>query len=344
VTLTRSTDGATATDGDVTDRETGGQSTGARWHLRHLLDVDVLTRAELETVMQRADSLAALSPEARPRDFAGRTVATLFAEASTRTRVSFELASRALGADVVSLDAATSSLTKGESLVDTVRTLEALGASSLVIRHPRSGAAQLASEHFSGHVINAGDGWHAHPTQALLDLYTLRESLGAANLAGAKMLIVGDVLHSRVARSNVWALTAMGVDVWLSGPAIFLRGFEGWARAMPSDRRLTVTSDLEAGLRDAAAVMALRVQRERLEGAGAPSEAAYAARWGLSEERIRAHAPSAIVMHPGPVNEGVEITPELAAGPRSRINRQVANGVTVRMAVLSLLRSADVDR
>jgi aspartate carbamoyltransferase catalytic subunit len=336
VTLTRSTDGPAVNDADPKG--------GARWRLRHLLDVDVLGRPELQAVMERADTLAALTPAARPRDLAGRTVATLFAEASTRTRVSFELASRALGADVVSLDAATSSLTKGESLVDTVRTLEALGASLLVIRHPRSGAAQTASEHFSGHVVNAGDGWHAHPTQALLDLYTLRESLGAGNLAGAKVLIVGDVLHSRVARSNVWSLTAMGVDVWLSGPPIFLRGFETWARAMPSDRHLTVTGDLEAGLRDAAAVMALRVQRERLEGAGAPSEAAYASRWGLSEDRLRAHAPNAVVMHPGPVNVGVEITPELAAGPRSLINRQVANGVTVRMAVLSLLRSTDADR
>jgi aspartate carbamoyltransferase catalytic subunit len=330
------TDATVMTD----ERESGGP----RWSRRHLLDVDILGRVELETVMQRTDELAAAAPDARRRDLAGSTVATLFAEASTRTRVSFELAARGLGGDVVSLDAATSSLTKGESLVDTARVLEALGASLLVVRHPRSGAAQLASEHFSGHVVNAGDGWHAHPTQALLDLYTLRESLGADRLAGAKVLIVGDVLHSRVARSNVWSLTAMGVDLWLSGPPVFLRGFETWARSMPADRRLTVTGDLEAGLHGAAVVMALRVQRERLEGAGAPSEAAYAARWGLTEDRLRANAPDAIVMHPGPVNEGVELTPDVAAGPRSRIHRQVANGVTVRMAVLSLLRSTDVDR
>ncbi|MEA2622186.1 MAG: aspartate carbamoyltransferase catalytic subunit [Chloroflexota bacterium] len=315
-----------------------------RWRGRHLLDVDVLSPDELRLVLDRAVSMAEVRGKGGLLDLAGSTVATLFAEASTRTRVSFEIASRALGGDVVSLDAATSSLTKGESLIDTVRTLEALGASLLVVRHPRSGAAQLCADHFSGHVVNAGDGWHAHPTQALLDLFTLRESLGASRLAGAKVLIVGDVLHSRVARSNIWSLTAMGVNVWLSGPAIFLRGFETWARSLPSDRRLTVTSDLEAGLRDAAAVMALRVQRERLEGAGAPSEAAYAARWGLTEERLRTHAPEAIVMHPGPVNEGVEITPEVAAGPRSRINRQVANGVAVRMAVLSLVRSTDANR
>lgn len=330
---------AAVTDGGAVP-ETGPRGAPA-WRWRHLLDVDQLTPEELELVMDRATLMDAQRNHNPPRDLAGRTLATLFAEASTRTRVSFELAGRALGADVVSLDAATSSLTKGESLVDTVRTLEALGASLLVIRHPRSGAAQTAAEHFSGHVVNAGDGWHAHPTQALLDLYTLRESLGADRVRGAKVLIVGDVLHSRVARSNIWTLTAMGVDLWLSGPPIFLRGFEAWARALPSDRRLTVTGDLDAGLKDAAAVMALRVQRERLEGAGAPSEAAYAARWGLTEERLRQHAPDSIVMHPGPVNEGVEVTPEVASGPRSRINRQVANGVVVRMAVLSLLRSTD---
>jgi aspartate carbamoyltransferase catalytic subunit len=172
----------------------------------------------------------------------------------------------------------------------------------------------------------------------LLDLLTLRERLGAERLAGARVCIVGDVLHSRVARSNIWSLTAMGVDLWLTGPAVFLRGFETWARNMPADRRLSVTGDLETGIRDADAVMALRVQRERLEGAAAPSEAAYAARWGLTEERIRAWCrPDAIVMHPGPVNEGVELPPDVAAGPRSVITRQVANGVAVRMAVLALI-------
>ena len=191
------------------------------WPNRHLLDVDDPRPAELELVLRAPPRWPRAPRNDRdpPRDLRGRTVATLFHEASTRTRVSFELAARALGADVVSLDAATSSVTKGESLVDTVRTLEALGASLLVMRHPRSGAAQLASQHFSGHVVNAGDGWHAHPTQALLDLYTLRESLGADRVRGAKVLIVGDVLHSRVARSNIWTLTAMGVDLWLSGPA-----------------------------------------------------------------------------------------------------------------------------
>jgi aspartate carbamoyltransferase catalytic subunit len=312
------------------------------WPHRHLLDVDRLTPGELESVMELADRLAeARSDGSVPRILAGRTVATLFAEASTRTRVSFEVATRALGGDAVSLDAASSSLSKGESLVDTVRTLEALGAAMLVVRHARSGAAHLAATHFGGHVVNAGDGWHAHPTQALLDLYTLRQMVGAERVRGLKLCIVGDVLHSRVARSNVWSLTAAGVDLWVTGPPVFLRGFEAWARALPADRRLTVTGDLATGIRDAAAVMALRVQRERLEGAGAPSEAAYAARWGLTEDRLRAHCPDAIVMHPGPVNEGVELPPDVVSGPRSVITRQVANGVSVRMAVMALLAGTD---
>ena len=218
-----------------------------------------------------------------------------------------------------------------------MRTLEALGARMLVVRHPRSGAPQLASEHFSGQVLNAGDGWHAHPTQALLDLFTLREVAGRrAARRVRKVCIVGDVLHSRVARSDIWSLTCWGVDLWITGPTVFLRGFEAWARALPADRRLTVTGDLTTAIAGAAAVMALRVQRERLEGAGAPSEAAYAARWGLTEERIARHAPDAIVMHPGPVNEGVELPPDVVSGPRSVITRQVANGVPVRMAVMAL--------
>ena len=311
------------------------------WPYRHLLDVDMLSHDELRTVLDLAETMADRRADARASGpLAGQTVATLFAEPSTRTRVSFELAARALGGDPVSLDAASSSLAKGESLIDTVRTLEALGAAMLVVRHPRSGAPQLASEYFGGPVLNAGDGWHAHPTQALLDLYTLRQVLGDDRLAGAKVCIVGDVLHSRVARSDIWALTCWGIDLWITGPTVFLRGFDAWARALPSGRRLTVTGDFEAGIRDAAAVMALRVQRERLEGAGAPSEAAYAARWGLSEERLGRLAPGAIVMHPGPVNEGVELPPDVAAGPRSVITRQVANGVPVRMAAMALLAAA----
>jgi aspartate carbamoyltransferase catalytic subunit len=320
--------------------EASDTSAVTRWRHRHLLDVDTLTRDELRTILDLAGSMVEARGGEAVRPLAGWTVATLFAEASTRTRVSFELAARALGGDPVSLDAERSSLSKGESLIDTVRTLEALGARMLVVRHPRSGAPQLASEHFSGHVLNAGDGWHAHPSQALLDLFTLRQVLGDARSGRARVAIVGDVLHSRVARSDIWALTCWGVDLWITGPTVFLRGFDAWARALPSDRRLNVTGDLASAITGADAVMALRVQRERLEGAGAPSEAAYAARWGLSEERIARHAPDAIVMHPGPVNEGVELPPDVVSGPRSVITRQVANGVPVRMAAMALTASA----
>lgn len=219
-----------------------------------------------------------------------------------------------------------------------MRTLEALGARMLVVRHPRSGAPQLASGYFSGHVLNAGDGWHAHPSQALLDLFTLREVLGDERLDGARVAIMGDVLHSRVARSDIWALTCWGVDLRITGPTVFLRGFDAWARALPADRRLHVTGDLATAIGGADAVMALRVQRERLEGAGAPSEAAYAARWGITKERLMRHAPGAIVMHPGPVNEGVELPPDVVSGPRSVITRQVANGVPVRMAAMARSR------
>jgi aspartate carbamoyltransferase catalytic subunit len=312
------------------------------WPNRHLLDVDDLGGPLLERFLRRTDEMArsrAAGPV--PADLRGRNVTILFYEPSTRTRVSFEIAARSLGADVINVAVATSSVTKGESLVDTLRTLEALGAHVLVLRHPRSGAAHLAARHFGGHVVNAGDGWHAHPTQALLDLATLRAAVGSEGLRGAKVTIVGDVLHSRVARSNIWTLTAVGADVWLTGPAALLRGFEPWARSLPDARRLTVTADVDAALRDAAAVMALRVQRERLQGAGTPSEAAYAARYGLSPARLQACRPDVVVLHPGPMNEGVEIDPAIASGPRSLVTRQVAMGVAVRMAALSLLCGSD---
>jgi aspartate carbamoyltransferase catalytic subunit len=251
--------------------------------------------------------------------------------------VSFEVAAKNLSADVVNIAAGTSSVTKGESLVDTVRTVEALGADLLVMRHSVSGAPYLAAETFSGGVLNGGDGWHAHPTQALLDLYTLRGRLPEGSLEGRKVVILGDVLHSRVARSNVWTLTAAGADLWVCGPATLLRGFEGWASRGASGRRFTVTSDVSAALRDADVVMALRIQRERMAGGLLPSLREYAARYGLTRERLAAASPDVLVMHPGPMNEGVEIAPDVAAGPHSVITDQVGNGVAIRMALLYLL-------
>ncbi|MEO5885614.1 MAG: aspartate carbamoyltransferase catalytic subunit [Candidatus Limnocylindrales bacterium] len=314
------------------------------WRHRHLLDVDGLTAADLDHVMRTADAMREVltRPIAKVPALRGRNVTILFYEASTRTRVSFEVAARNLSADVVNIAAATSSVTKGESLVDTVRTVEALGAQMLVIRHALSGAPYLAAEIFGGSVLNGGDGWHAHPTQALLDLYTMRSRLGTGGadlgVAGKKIVILGDVLHSRVARSNIWSLTAAGADLWLCGPATLLRGFEAWAgRGAAAGRRFNVTSDVAAALRDADVVMALRIQRERMASGLLPSLREYAARYGLTAERLRTARPGALVMHPGPMNEGVEIAADVAAGTQSVITDQVTNGVAIRMALLYLL-------
>jgi aspartate carbamoyltransferase catalytic subunit len=315
------------------------QSVG--WRHRHLHDVDVLSTADLELVMRTSDAMREVlrRPIAKVPALRGRNVTILFYEASTRTRVSFEVAAKNLSADVVNIATATSSVTKGESLVDTVRTLEALGAQLLVIRHSVSGAPALAADIFSGSVLNGGDGWHAHPTQALLDLYTMRAAFGGAEgaLAGRKVAILGDVLHSRVARSNVWTLTAAGADVWLCGPPTLLRGFEAWALRGAAGRRFHVTSSVDEALRDADVVMALRIQKERMAAGLLPSLREYAARYGLTRERLALARPDALVMHPGPMNEGVEIAPDVAVGVQSRIEEQVRNGVAVRMALLYLL-------
>ncbi|HSK51817.1 MAG TPA: aspartate carbamoyltransferase catalytic subunit [Clostridia bacterium] len=310
------------------------------WRHRHLLDVDVLTPADLELVMRTTDAMREVlaRPIAKVPALRGRNVTILFYEASTRTRVSFEVAAKNLSADVVNIAAATSSVTKGESLVDTIRTVEALGAQMLVMRHSVSGAPYLAAEVFGGSVLNGGDGWHAHPTQALLDLYTMREHLPGGSLEGRKVAILGDVLHSRVARSNIWTLTASGADLWLCGPATLLRGFEAWAgRGAAAGRRFHVTTSIDEALRDADVVMALRIQRERMAAGLLPSLREYAARFGLTRERLAGARPDALVMHPGPMNEGVEIAPDVAVSAQSRITDQVTNGVAVRMALLYLL-------
>ncbi len=322
----------------VVDSPPDEQSVG--WRHRHLLDTDVLSAAEVDLVMRTTDAMRDVlaRPIAKVPALRGRSVTILFYEASTRTRVSFEVAAKNLSADVVNIAAATSSVTKGESLVDTVRTVEALGADMLVIRHAVSGAAYLAAEHFGGSVLNGGDGWHAHPTQALLDLYTMRARLPGGSVEGRKVVILGDVLHSRVARSNIWSLTAAGADLWLCGPPTLLRGFEAWASRGPAaGRRFHVSSDLDAALRDADVVMALRIQRERMAAGLLPSLREYAARYGLTSARLARARPGALVMHPGPMNEGVEIASDVAAGAQSLITEQVTNGVAVRMALLYLL-------
>jgi aspartate carbamoyltransferase catalytic subunit len=344
-------------------REPGGTFPAARvavpaWRHRHLLDVDRLSWVELETVMALADDFAAATAEpGRKLDtLRGVNVTILFYEASTRTRVSFELAAKKLGADVVSVTAAGSSVTKGESLIDTVRTLEATGTQMLVMRHATSGAPYLVPSIFGGNVINGGDGWHAHPTQALLDLYTLRQALpalehepkaggatgatGGWSLRGRKVAIVGDLLHSRVARSNVWTLTAAGADLWVCAPGPLLRGFEAWAETGAAGRRFTATTDVDAAVADADVVMTLRLQKERMAAGLLPSLREYAATYGISRERLVAAKAAVLVMHPGPMNEGVEIAPDVADGPGSLITAQVHNGVAIRMAVLALLHAA----
>ena len=320
-----------------------GPTPEVAWHQRHLLDVDVLNAGEIALIMKTTDAMKEVlgRPITKVPALRGRNVTIIFYEASTRTRVSFEVAAKNLSADVVNIAASASSVTKGESLVDTIRTIEALGAQMIVMRHGTSGAPYLAAEVFSGSVLNGGDGWHAHPSQALLDLYTMRAHLG--DLRGRKVVILGDVLHSRVARSNVWTLTAMGADLWLCGPAPILRGFDAWAGRWSNGRGpvghggFTVTSDVDAALKDADVVMALRLQRERMDAGLLPSLREYAARFGLTRERLAAAKPDALVMHPGPMNEGVEIAPDVAVMDRSVITEQVANGVAVRMALLYLL-------
>jgi aspartate carbamoyltransferase catalytic subunit len=321
------------------ERPEGAIPAPVHWAHRHLLDVDGLTRPEIELVMKTADGMHDVLTRPIPKVPAlrGLGVTILFYEASTRTRVSFEVAAKNLSADVVNIAAASSSVSKGESLVDTIKTVEALGADMIVMRHNVSGAPYLAADIFGGSILNGGDGWHAHPSQALLDLYTLRSRLPGGSVEGRKIVILGDVLHSRVARSNVWTLTAMGADLWICGPSTLLRGYEAWASRGAAGRSFTVTSDVDAALKDADVVMALRIQKERMASGLLPSPREYAARYGLTHERLKAAKPGALVMHPGPMNEGVEIAADVAASAQSLVTEQVQNGVAIRMALLYLL-------
>jgi aspartate carbamoyltransferase catalytic subunit len=299
------------------------------WTHRHLLDVDTLSRPEIERVLDLADEMREARETRAHRSLLDlETVALAFYEASTRTRVSFELAAKALGATVVDLAVERSSAGKGESLIDTLRTLRRVGATIVVLRHGSSGAPYLAARETDLSIVNGGDGTHAHPTQALLDALTLREALGT--LEGRLLAIVGDVAHSRVARSNIHALTTLGARVRVGGPEDWVAGFEAWPG-------VDVATSLPAALDGADAVMTLRVQSERGAVAGVGSLADYVRDWRLDEERMSLALPDAPILHPGPTNEGVELTADLANGPRSRIGRQVEHGVTVRMAVLALV-------
>jgi aspartate carbamoyltransferase catalytic subunit len=296
-----------------------------------VLDLDDFSVQEIETVLQTAAVMKDVlqRPIKKVPTLRGKTLVTLFYEASTRTRVGFEMAAKALGADTVSVSAATSSVTKGESLIDTIRTLQALGADFVVMRHHQAGAPYVVAGEVKASVINAGDGWHAHPTQALLDLFTIRERLG--RIAGLRVAIVGDILHSRVARSNLWGLTLMGANVVLCGPPTMLPT-AGFGTGLPWTFERTYK--LEEALDGADVIMLLRMQLERQTGGLFPSLREYVRSYALTEDRLAHAKPGAVVMHPGPMNEGVEIDPRVARSAQSAIEAQVTNGVAVRMALL----------
>jgi aspartate carbamoyltransferase catalytic subunit len=297
---------------------------------RHLISAGDLTRQDALLILDTADELAQMAarPIKKLPTLRGRTVVNLFFEDSTRTRISFEAAAKRLSADVINFSAKGSSVAKGESLKDTALTLEAMGADAVVIRHSASGAPHRLAGWVKGSVVNAGDGSHEHPTQALLDAFTMRRRLG--RLGGLRVAIVGDVLHSRVARSNVLLLSTLGAEVTLVSPPTLLPVAVG---AWPC----SVSYDLDAALPKSDVVMMLRVQQERMNAAFFPSVREYSRRYGLDAARMALLPGHAVVMHPGPMTRGVEIAAEVADSARSTIVEQVANGVSVRMAVLYLL-------
>ncbi len=317
------------------ERERTLEQDKAVWQHRDVLDVDDFSAAEIELVFETASAMKDVlaRPIRKVPTLRGQTVVTLFYENSTRTRVSFELAAKYLSADVSNLSAQASSVTKGESLVDTLATLEALGANIVVMRHPLSGAPYVAAKHSRANIINAGDGWHAHPTQALLDLFTIREHKGS--IKGLKVTIVGDIKHSRVAHSNIWALNTMGAAVTLCGPPTLIPyGLDDPGEHFP---RVTVAEDIESAVEGADVVMALRLQKERQQAGLLPSTREFVQRYKITPERLKLAHPDALVLHPGPVNEEIEISQSVANGAQSVINEQVTNGVAVRMALLYLI-------
>ncbi|GAA1019527.1 aspartate carbamoyltransferase [Acrocarpospora pleiomorpha] len=298
--------------------------------MKHLISAGDLSRDDALLILDTAEELARVSERSIKKlpTLRGRTVVNLFFEDSTRTRISFEAAAKRLSADVINFSAKGSSVSKGESLKDTALTLEAMGADAVVIRHSASGAPHRLATWVRGSVVNAGDGTHEHPTQALLDAFSMRRRMG--RLEGLKVAVVGDILHSRVARSNVLLLASLGAEVTLVAPPTLLPvAVENWP--------CLVSYDLDAVLPKSDVVMMLRVQLERQNAAFFPSAREYSRRYGLDRDRFAKLHDDAIVMHPGPMNRGMEISAEVADSPRSTIVEQVANGVTVRMAVLYLL-------
>ncbi len=301
--------------------------------LRHFLTIDGLSRELLVRIMDVAESFSSVTDQQVKKVplLRGKTIVNLFFENSTRTRNTFELAAKRLSADVLNVNIATSATSKGESLLDTIRNIEAMSVDMFVVRHEASGAAHFIAQHVAPHisVVNAGDGSHSHPTQAMLDMFTIRQYKD--DFSKLKVAIVGDILHSRVARSEILALNILGTEeVRVVAPKTLLPDH-------PESLGVNVFHDLDQGLEGVDVVVMLRLQKERMSGAFLPSEHEYFSYFGLTEERLAKAKPNAIVMHPGPINRGVEIDSRVADGPQSVILRQVSNGIAVRMAVMSMV-------
>jgi aspartate carbamoyltransferase catalytic subunit len=306
-----------------------------QWNRKDLLGLEELSVGEIELILDTAESFKEVSTRTIKKVPAlrGTTIVNLFFEASTRTRTSFELAAKRLSADVLNISSTTSSVVKGETLHDTLANIEAMKTDMVVIRHSAAGAPHFLAARSRSAVINAGDGMHEHPTQGLLDMFTMREKLG--KIAGLKVAIIGDIAHSRVARSNIWGLTKFGAHVTVCGPATL----------MPPDvhkMNVTVAPNLRSALEDADVVYVLRIQLERQKSKLLPTLREYVRFFGVDRESLRAAPPSAIIMHPGPINRNIELASDVADGPNSVILEQVTNGVAVRMAALYLLAGGEV--
>jgi aspartate carbamoyltransferase catalytic subunit len=313
---------------------------GDQGRLRHLLTIEGLSRPLITEILDTAESFLGVNAQTVKKVplLRGKTVMNLFFEASTRTRTTFELAAKRLSADVLNINISTSATVKGESLLDTLRNLEAMLVDMFVVRHADSGAAHFIARHVAPHVsvLNAGDGRHAHPTQALLDMFTIRHHKG--DFSALRVAIVGDILHSRVARSQIHALNVLGAgEVRVIAPRTLLPVFV-------EELGVHVFHDIRAGLKDVDVIIMLRLQRERMDSGLLPSEHEFYQLWGLNEERLALAAPEAIVMHPGPANRGVEIDSRVADGPQSVILKQVTYGIAVRMAVMSMIMGGSVNQ
>ncbi|MEW6008276.1 MAG: aspartate carbamoyltransferase catalytic subunit [Candidatus Omnitrophota bacterium] len=300
------------------------------WARKDLLGLEDLSREELEFILTTIDSFKEVSTRdiKKVPALRGKTVVNLFYEPSTRTRVSFEVAAKRLSADVINIVAESSSIIKGETLIDTGRNIQALKADIIVLRHSFSGAAVLLARNVDISVVNAGDGWHEHPTQALLDIFTLKEKFG--RIEGLTVSIVGDIAHSRVARSNIWGLTKLGAKAIVCAPKMLIP-------PAIEEMGVTVTSDIEHALKNADAVNVLRMQFERDSQDAFPKQLEYFKNFGITRERLEKAKKNILVMHPGPLNRGIEIASDVADGPKSVILEQVTNGIAVRMAVLFLV-------